>query len=99
MLSTISHGLGVREKSVEEQRRFQGAMCFGGRDRLSHEEIEKGVFLPGGVWFFLACFGAGTPSQSEYYHWLSRSSRFDGIFRSMVGGTRMGPSLSALNTV
>jgi len=174
MLFTISHGSGAPRqgwKSVEEQQRFQGAMQFTAGQQLSYEGVEKGSFLPGGVWFFVACLSAGTPSTSEYYHWLkrlqemgsyrrsidnvldslpkrgevpfvarlpqaalanpdgpisvvghvdlawtfsfceermdargeleivSRSSRFDDVFRQMVAGTRVGASCNSLNTV
>jgi hypothetical protein len=73
MLFSVSHGIGASRRgwrTTEEQHRFQGAMKFGDGVKLSHEEVAKGAFLPGGAWFFFACLGAGTPSTSEYHHWL-----------------------------
>ncbi|APR86343.1 Hypothetical protein A7982_11692 [Minicystis rosea] len=78
MLFSISHGLGAPRRgyrSFDEQRALQGAMSLGGGQRLSAEHVAKGAFLPGGVWFFLACYGAGTPATSAYHHWLSRLQR------------------------
>jgi hypothetical protein len=75
MLFSISHGLGAPRKgwgSLEEQHRFQGAMSFGGGQRLTHEDVANRSFLPGGAWFFFACLGAGTPSESAYRHWLQK---------------------------
>lgn len=74
MLFTLSHGLGAPRagwRSQEEQRRIQGAMSFGSEGRLTAEEFANRQFLPGGVWFMLACYGAGTPETSAYHKWLS----------------------------
>lgn len=74
MLFTLSHGLGAPRagwRSKEEQRRLQGAMSFGSEGRLTAEEFAGKPFLPGGVWFMLACYGAGTPDRSAYHQWLS----------------------------
>lgn len=73
MLFSISHGLGAPKDgwgSTEEQRRFQGSMCFGQRQRITHEDVANRPFLPGGAWFYFACLGAGTPNDSAYHHWL-----------------------------
>jgi hypothetical protein len=75
MLFTMSHGLGVpREgwKSADEQRALQGAMSLGAGVRVTGEDVAGVPFLPGGVWFFLACYGGGTPSSSVYHPWLTR---------------------------
>jgi hypothetical protein len=32
--------------------------------------VGSGQFLPGGLWLYFACFGAGTPHTSAYHHWL-----------------------------
>ncbi|XXT22390.1 hypothetical protein WME94_12600 [Sorangium sp. So ce429] len=37
--------------------------------------LQSASFLPGGLWFCLACFGAGTPEQSAFYPWLSPLAR------------------------
>jgi hypothetical protein len=76
ILMSMSHGLGRGKRrpwSDEELRRFQGQMSFGyGKDPLSASAISQGDFLPGGLWFYFACFGAGTPGISAYAHWLAQ---------------------------
>lgn len=74
VLISLSHGLGrsrSRPWTDDELRRLQGAMHFGGHgDPLRADDVARGDFLPGGIWFYFACFGAGTPSTSAYGHWL-----------------------------
>ncbi|KFE61928.1 hypothetical protein [Hyalangium minutum] len=75
VLFTMSHGLGAPRsgwRSVDEQRARQGAMSLGVEGALDASTLASTPFLPGGIWFFLACFGAGTPARSAYYPWLSR---------------------------
>lgn len=76
LLFTMSHGAGVPKegwKSSEEQRAFQGAMVLGRKgDLLTANDITNTPFLPGGMWFMFACYGAGTPSRSAYFPWLER---------------------------
>lgn len=92
MLFSISHGLGAPRRgyrSFDEQRALQGAMSLGGGQRLSAEHVAKGRFLPGGVWFFLACYGAGTPAKSAYHHWLSRlqqAGKYSGRVDAVLSG-------------
>lgn len=74
VLFTLSHGAGAPGsgwKSAERQRREQGAMSFGSDGLLYGSDIADKTFLPGGVWFMLACYGAGTPQNSAYKHWLA----------------------------
>lgn len=83
MLFTLSHGLGAPRggwRSVEDQRRRQGAMSFGSEGTLSAQELGSQPFLPGGVWFMLACYGAGTPEASAYKQWLEELAKV-GQFR------------------
>ncbi|HEX8706082.1 MAG TPA: hypothetical protein VF815_45025 [Myxococcaceae bacterium] len=75
VLFTMSHGMGAPRRgwsSVEEQRARQGAMSLGGEGTLEASALATTPFLPGGLWFFLACFGGGTPARSFYYPWLAR---------------------------
>jgi hypothetical protein len=75
LLFSVSHGAGTPRAgwgSVEERLRLQGAMSFGGGVRLTAEEVAARPFLPGGAWFYFACYGAGTPSESAYHHWLAQ---------------------------
>lgn len=74
MLFTISHGCGAPRagwSSPEEQRLFQGAMSFGQGQKITAEDLRNRPFLPGGLWFYFACFGAGTPNDSAFRHWLA----------------------------
>lgn len=73
LLFSISHGFGAPVKgwkTHEKQRRFQGAMSFD-EARITADDVGARPFLPGGMWFYLACFGAGTPQQSAYHHWFA----------------------------
>lgn len=73
VLFTVSHGLGAPRggwKTPEEQWAGQGAMSIAQDEKLTAEVLRGQTFLPGGLWFFLACFGAGTPSSSVYAAWL-----------------------------
>ncbi|MBN1205376.1 MAG: hypothetical protein JXB05_10675 [Myxococcaceae bacterium] len=75
VLFTMSHGLGAPRRgwsSVDEQRARQGAMSLGAEGTLEASALASTPFLPGGLWFFLACFGAGTPTRSAFYPWLAR---------------------------
>jgi len=93
MLFTMSHGCGTPRAgwaSPEEQRMLQGAMSFGGGVRITAEDVASRPFLPGGLWFFFACFGAGTPQSSAYHHWLAAlrdvglyGRNIDGVLRSL----------------
>lgn len=72
LLFTVGHGIGPPRggwADHETQRRLQGALSLGG-DTLEAVDLARGRFLPGGIWFSLACFSAGTPSESDFAHWL-----------------------------
>lgn len=78
ILLSVCHGAGRSQtkpwKGADEQRQFQGALQISldnGRDGwVTAERMQDATFLPGGLWFALACFGAGTPSRSAFYPWL-----------------------------
>ena len=92
VLFSISHGLGRPRrgwKSLEEQRAMQGAMSFGMGRSLTASDVATSTFLPNGVWFFLACYGAATPSKSAYYAWLKQlkeAGGFDANVDSVLAG-------------
>ena len=77
LVYTASHGLAVNSKRPEQQARYNGAICcyttgpaimdalFSADDVPAQES-----FLEGAVFFQFACFGYGTPAQSDYVHWL-----------------------------
>lgn len=74
ILLSVSHGVGAPRRgwaSEEEAWQKQGALVAPSGEQLDAERIRGKTFLPGGIWFFLACFGAGTPSSSAYHAWLS----------------------------
>lgn len=81
VLLSVSHGLGPPRTGWADrvaQRRAQGALLVtgegpAGQDRLvTAEHLHGKRFLPGGLWFCLACFGAGTPQTSAFQAWLSQ---------------------------
>jgi hypothetical protein len=107
VLLSVSHGLGAPRggwKSSELQRRRQGALSLG-REVLEGEALQQGAFLPGGMWFCLACFGAGTPATSAFYAWLAAlaaqgayEGRLDAVLKSLPGqgGNGGRPFVAAL---
>lgn len=73
VLLSMSHGLGPPRRrgwSPAEAREHQGAMSFGAEGALAAHDVASAPFLPGGLWIYFACFGAGTPRASAYHHWL-----------------------------
>ncbi|HFE45688.1 MAG TPA: hypothetical protein ENJ18_09380, partial [Nannocystis exedens] len=75
LLFSLSHGEGAPRRgwaSVDEQRAGQGAMSFGRGGRIRGDDLRSGSFLAGGIWFMFACYGAGTPSDSRFRHWLQQ---------------------------
>lgn len=83
VLLSVSHGVGAPRggwRSAEARQRRQGAMWLGGGEVLDAERLRGQAFLPGGMWFYLACFGAGTPASSAYHAWLAQLAR-DGAHR------------------
>lgn len=90
LLFTISHGAGAPRRgwrSTEEQRLLQGGMSFGrSGGLLTGEALSGHAFMPGGIWFMLACFGAGTPATSKYEPWLRNlgsAGHFEGSLDSV----------------
>ena len=68
LLLSISHGMGCPNDKAQRWA-LQGAMSFGS-EFVTAENLRERCFLPGGLWFYLACFGAGVPSQSVFRGWL-----------------------------
>lgn len=95
MLFTVSHGCGAPRggwSSAEDQRRLQGAMSFGAGQKITADDLSTRTFLPNGLWFYFACFGAGTPHGSAYHHWLAAlrdvglyGRNIDGVLASLPG--------------
>jgi len=77
LVYTASHGLAASTKSAQIQMRYNGAICcqFDGSGRMdcifSADDVPMDEpFLEGAVFFQFACFGYGTPAESDYHHWL-----------------------------
>jgi hypothetical protein len=77
VLLSVSHGLGI-STSPDARLARQGALVLDASTVLDAREVGAGRFLPGGAWFCLACFSAGTPSTSAYHAWLSRLAAASG---------------------
>jgi hypothetical protein len=78
VMLSVTHGLGRPKQdwaSPEEQRATQGALSVGPGKALTGDLLRNTAFLPGGMWFCLACFGAATPPRSAYYAWLERLAK------------------------
>lgn len=96
LLFSMSHGLGVRATgawtSTDERRLLQGAMKLSasGERFTAGDMVTQKAFLPGGLWLYFACFGAGTPSRSAYHPWLDRLQQ--------LGALRM-PAARVLSTL
>ena len=80
LVYTASHGLGATSESQQVQERYNGAICcqMDGpltlEGLLSAEDVpSNGAMCEGAVFFQFACYGYGTPAQSEYAHWLPES--------------------------
>ena len=92
VLFTLSHGEGAPRggwPTPEDQRRRQGALSLGRAGQLTGDDLHGRTFLPGGVWFMLACYGAGTPADSAYRHWLAQlaaAGQFRGQPEAVLAG-------------
>lgn len=79
LVYTASHGLGLIGRPIADQKRLNGAICCQARGEFTRADLFSGddvptdrPFLEGAIFFQFACFGAGTPSRSDYTHWLER---------------------------
>ncbi len=98
-LLSLSHGAGKSVSawgSVTKQRECQGGLYFGPQDVLYAADVATGPFLPGGFWFYFACFGAGTPRVSTYSHWMKTllsgsGAKSDSIGRQLAAIQRVIP--------
>jgi hypothetical protein len=77
LVYTASHGLGATSEPLETQKRYNGAICCQHSGDLTLDALFTGddvpkyePFLEGAVFFQFACFGYGTPAESDYSHWL-----------------------------
>jgi len=80
LVYTASHGLGLPDRPLTEQARLNGALVCQdvpgapSGSLLTAEDVpESEPFLEGSTFFQFACFGYGTPAQSDYDHWFGES--------------------------
>jgi hypothetical protein len=62
---------------MDQQKKYNGAICCQARGQLTVQDLFSAddvpaneAFLEGAVFFQFACFGYGTPAQSDYAHWM-----------------------------
>jgi hypothetical protein len=72
VLLSVTHGMAPPRKgwSEQEQRRKQGSLILDRGEVLDADRLLGQRFLPGGMWFCLACYGGGSPTNSAYNAWL-----------------------------
>ena len=74
LLYTASHGLGVPGANEEARQRLQGAICCqdydGNAGVFCADRIPDDSFLHGSIVLTFACYGAGTPKDSDFFHWI-----------------------------
>jgi len=73
LVYTATHGLGVPGIDESERRRMQGALVcqdYDGHDGVfAADSVPNGPFLHGSIVMSFACYGAGTPQRSDFFHW------------------------------
>jgi hypothetical protein len=76
LVYTASHGLGLTGAPLGQQKSLNGAICCQAAGQLTRQDLfcaddvpANEPFLEGAVFFQFACFGYGTPAQSDYSHW------------------------------
>lgn len=80
LVYTASHGAGLLGAPLAEQQRLNGAIvCASERAAepalFGAEQVPMGrSFVEGGIVFQFACFGYGTPAESDYAHWLGEDT-------------------------
>ncbi|EPX61758.1 hypothetical protein D187_010377 [Cystobacter fuscus DSM 2262] len=75
VLFSMSHGAGAPKggwTTEADRLAGQGSMSFGRDGLLRADDLAARTFMPNGIWFMFACFGAGTPDTSAYEHWLRK---------------------------
>lgn len=77
LVYTASHGLGAPSENFEFQKKYNGALCCQSSGPLTLDDLFAAddvpldqPFLEGSVFFQFACYGYGTPAESDYMHWL-----------------------------
>ncbi len=77
VLLSLSHGLGAGCTTPAQRAELQGALVLPEKRLLTGRDLASRPFLPGGVWFCLACYSAGTPGRSTYEPWIEQLRHVD----------------------
>ena len=78
LVYTATHGMAAPRETLAVQKRVNGGICCqhlrgDARDEwlLTADDIDPAApFFEGAVFFQFACFGYGTPSESDFRHWF-----------------------------
>ncbi len=76
LVFTASHGLAIRQGDPAQQEMQGSLVCQDSRTSgyFGGSEIDAQCNLYGGIFFSFACYGAGTPSRSDFWHWIQEPS-------------------------
>ena len=81
LVFTASHGLAANKQPLDFKKQYNGAIVCQDplpnslQDIFSADDIPLDrPFLEGAVFFQFACFGYGTPAESDFAHWLGKGS-------------------------
>jgi hypothetical protein len=86
LVYSASHGVGAPNEPFEVQKRFNGSICcqkVAGTQLIENLFTAADVpsddkpFLEGSIFFQFACFGYGTPAQSDFSHWVNGNSELN----------------------
>lgn len=76
LLYTASHGLGAPNEPFDLQKKINGGICCQETEAdwlFTADDVPTDKpFLEGAVVFQFACFGYGTPAESDYEHWFGK---------------------------
>lgn len=75
---TASHGLGATDQPLKIQKQYNGAICC---QHTTGDEMANWLVAASDIWndaplaegavfFQFACFGYGTPAESDFSHWI-----------------------------
>jgi hypothetical protein len=77
LVYTASHGVGAAGQPLEVKRAINGAVCCQDDGGAFEDSLFAAADVPrdspcleGAVVFQFACYGYGTPAESDYGHWL-----------------------------
>jgi Peptidase family C25 len=85
LVFSATHGAGFRDENFFTQKKLNGSIyCQGETDTpiddilfTSYDVPDGEPFLEGSVFFQFACFGYGTPSESDFQHWQDGGMGFN----------------------